>query len=330
MGVRNWSDLVPWRWVSIDELHPRVIAIDAANYLTRRRQAYASRSRLTAERIPTYHLSASLSLIRSCLSHRLLPVFVFDGPPEALKRKPNPDLVRHAADLYSEYCSSRDIYNTRIAEELLRSPSLHWYFSVNHIRNMCAAIGIPSLTAASEAEMTAAALCEKRTAGSVVSNDVDSLLFGSPHVTRTLNLGKEIMERCTLSDLQENTQLSLPMLRDLAVVCGCDFYEGVKGIGPRKGIVLLKRYGGLRGLLKSKGYTQSEVDEIIVAREVFDEAQYISTEKIHVRLAAPVTPLVLSILEPIVGHEAAEKQVTAVVKIWKEFRKEQTTLEHWV
>lgn len=330
MGVRNWSDLVPWRWISTDELDPYVIAIDAANYLTRRRQAYASRSRMTAERIPTYHLSASLSLIRSCLSRRLLPVFVFDGPPETLKRKPNPELVRHASDLYSEYCSSRDIYNTRIAEELLTSPSLHWYFSVNHIRDICAAIGIPFLTAASEAEMTAAALCEKCIVGSVVSNDVDALLFGSPHVTRTLNLGKGLMERCTLSDLQESTRLSLSMLRDLAVVCGCDFYKGVKGIGPRRGIVLLRRYGGLRGLLKSRGYTQSEIDEIIVAREVFDEAQFISTEKIHVRLAAPVIPLVLSILEPVVGPEAAERQATAVVKLWKEFRKEQTTLEHWV
>jgi flap endonuclease-1 len=330
MGVKNWSDLVPWRWVSIDELRPRVIAIDAPNYLTRRHQAYASKSRSSTERIPTFHLSAALGVIHSCLSRRLLPVFVFDGPPEALKRKPNPELVRHAADLYSEYYASGDIYNTRIAEELVASPSLHWYFSVNHIKAMCAAIGIPSLTAATEAEMTAAVLCEKAMAGSVMSNDVDALLFGSPHVTRTAHLGKGLIERCMLGDLKKSIGLSLSMIRDLAIVCGCDFHEGVKGIGPRKGIVLLGRYGGLRGLLKARGYTQSEIDEIAIAREVFEEARFISTESIQVKLAPPVIPLVHHILEPIMGVEAAQRQVASLVKSWKDFRKEQTTLEYWV
>ena len=330
MGVKNWNDLIPWGWVSVDEIHPHIIAIDAPNYLTRRHQAYAYGKEKSIERIPTSHLSTSLGIIKSFLSEKILPVFVFDGPPESLKRPSNPHLIKRASELYTRDKSSRNIYDSLIAEQLIGSPSLFWYFSVLHIKDLCSAIGVTAITAASEAEMTAAVIVAKGLAGTVLSNDADALLFGSPHVTKTIQLGKGLIERCRLDDLKTNTGLDINGLRDLAIICGCDFHQGVKGIGPRKGAVLLEKYGDLEGVLKYRGYTASEIDDFLLARDSFQESEYISTNGILIGLNAPIPHLLLEVLEPIIGNENAERQVSILIKLWKGFRTHQSTLEQWV
>ncbi|MFW9931398.1 MAG: hypothetical protein ACFFDR_01990 [Candidatus Thorarchaeota archaeon] len=330
MGVKNWNDLIPWRWISADELKPRVIAIDAPNYLTRRHQAYAYGTKQSIERIPTSHFSASLGIIKSFLSKGFLPVFVFDGPPEVLKRPSNPHLIIKSSELYNRYRSTKNLFDTHIAEPLANSAGLFWYFSVLHIKELCSAAGIPAVTAASEAEMTAAVLVKDGLAGTTLSNDVDALLFGSPHVTRTIQLGKNLIERCSAVDLESNTKLDLNRLRDLAILCGCDFHNGVKGVGPRKGSVLLHRFGNLERVLKSKAYTSSEIEELLIAREVFEEPSYISTKGMNLSLCAPIPHQLIEILEPVLGREHAETQANVIVKLWKSFGTHQSTLEQWV
>ncbi len=330
MGVKNW-DFTPWRWVPLDDIRYRVIAIDAPNYITRRLQAFEYGSKLSLDRIPTSHLSLTLGIIRSCLSKRFLPVFIFDGPPETLKRGANPDLVRRASELYAQYSKSKNVDDSIIGEPLARSRALRWYFSVNHLKDLCTSLGVPSLTAPSEAEMLAAVLCREGMVGTVLSNDVDALLFGSPHVTRTIQFGKHQIERCKLDDIQQSVDLNLDHLRDLAILCGCDFHkQGVKGIGPRKGSVLLKRHGTLDRVLKAKGFSPSEIEEYLLSREVFEESNFISPKGIQIKLNPPNIHDLLSLLEPVVGRENAERQGRRMVNLWKNFNKEQTTLEQWV
>jgi len=330
MGVKNWN-FTPWRWAPIDDIEYPVIAIDAPNYITRRLQAFEYGAKISSERISTSHLSLSTGIIRSCLSKRYLPVFIFDGPPETLKRRTNPELVRRASELYTRFSKSKNVHDYIIAEQLAASKALRWYFSVNHLKDLCTSLGVPSITAPSEAEMLAAVMCSEGMAGTVLSNDVDALLFGSPHVTRTIQFGKDLIERCRLDDIQQSVDLDLRHLRDLAILCGCDFHkQGVKGIGPRKGSVLLKRHGSLEKLLKVKGFSPSEIEEYVIAREVFEEPKFISLNGIQIKLNPPNVHHFLELLEPIVGRENAERQSRRMVLLWKNFNKEQTTLEQWV
>ncbi|MFW9953799.1 MAG: hypothetical protein ACFFD3_04525 [Candidatus Thorarchaeota archaeon] len=330
MGVKNW-DFVPWRWVPYDEFRPRSMAIDAPNYLTRRVQAFEYQAKLSIERIPTAQISLAFSTIRSSLAMKILPVFVFDGPPENLKRPSNPSLLQAASLLYHQFSESHNINDARIAEQLVESRALRWYFAVNYLKDLCNAIGVPQVTAPSEAEMMAAVMCRESLVGTVLSNDLDALLFGSPHVTRTIQFGNGLIERCTLKDLQESVDLPLDYLRDLAIICGCDFHrDGVKGVGPRKGVVLLQRYGGLVGLLRSKGYSKSEIEGYVNARSMFEEANYISLNGVITNLNPPLVPKLIHLLEPIIGQENAERQSNHILKLWKDFGKEQTTLEQWV
>jgi flap endonuclease-1 len=330
VGVKGWGDeVVPWTWITLDEISPGVIAIDVPNYLTRRLTVMKA-NRLPDGRIPLMHVGTFFSLVRASLSSHILPVFIFDGPPESRKRNPNPELVRHAADLYREFAHEGDPYNEEIAGALWKSRALRMYFAAEHLKALGSVVGVPSITAPSEAEMLGAAMCRDGVVDTVVSNDVDTLLFGSPHVTKQLQSSNSRILRATLSDLESHLGLVLEQLRDLAVLCGCDFHDGVKGIGPRKGVILLQRYGGLVEVLKAKGIAHSQREDFVRAREVFDEPNYLTTENYSFSLNPPIVPKLTRLLTPVLSEEATENLVMKSIKLWKGFGNHQSTLEQWL
>ena len=330
MGVKNWNDrVVPWSWSRLDEISPGTIAIDVPNYLTRRLIVMKT-SRFQEGRLPLTHVGTFLSLVRSTLSVHILPVLVFDGPPEARKRTPNPELVQTAHNLYKQFVIEGDPFNEEIADALWKSKALRMYFAAEHIRDIARVIGIPSITAPSEAEMMAAALCRDSLADTVVSNDVDALLFGSPHVTKQLQVSNGRILRAKLGEFEEQMGLDIERLRDLAVLCGCDFHEGVKGVGPRKGALLLQRHGGLLEVLKARGFTHAQRDDFVRAREVFDESSYLSTENIDFKLNPPIVPKLVRSLRMVMSEGAVETSVDKILKLWKGFGTHQSTLEQWI
>jgi len=330
MGVKNWGDVIAWTWKSSAEIAPGTIAIDVPNYLSRRISVIKQNNGQDG-RLPLSHVGLFVSLVKITLSNHILPIFVFDGPPETRKRKPNPQLVQRAAEVYKKFQQDGDPYDEDLATELWKSPALRMYFAAEHMRDLGRVVGVPVLTAPSEAEMFAAALCRDGVVKTVVSNDADALLFGSPHVSKQLQLSNGKILRATLSDFEENMQLDLEHLRDLAIVCGCDFHkQGVKGIGPRRGSVLLQKHGGLEGLLKARGFIASERIDFIEARDVFDEASYLSTAGMEFKLKPPLIPKVLRTLEAVMPAERAETTAQKITSLWRTFGNRQSSLEQWL
>ncbi|OLS31707.1 MAG: Flap endonuclease 1 [Candidatus Thorarchaeota archaeon AB_25] len=330
MGVKNWNDsIVPWRWTGLEEISPGTVAIDVPNYLTRRLVVMKT-TKAPDGRLPLTHVGTFLSLIRSTLSVHILPVMIFDGPPESRKRKPNPELIQTAHNLYKQFVREGDPYNEEIAEALWKSRAVRMYFAAEHIRALSRIIGVPIITAPSEAEMMAAAMCRDNLVDTVVSNDVDALLFGSPHVSKQLQVSNGRILRAKLEELEIQMELDLERLRDLAVLCGCDFHEGLKGVGPRKGAILLQRHGGLSEVLKAKGIPHAKREEFILAREVFDEPSYLSTDSIELRLNPPIVPKLTRSLQMLMSEAAAETSVEKILKLWKGFGTRQSSLEQWI
>lgn len=330
MGVKNWRNMIPWEWVESCEIAPGTVVIDVPNYISRRISVIRAHTKREG-RIPLQHVGVAFGLVRSCFKAHVMPIMVFDGPPEKRKRPPNPELVRTANQLYRTFLSEGDPFNEEISGMLWRSPALRLYFAISHLRAMFSLMGVPAIAAPTEAEMFAAVLCRDGIAHSVVSNDSDALLFGSPHVTKQLQLSRSLINRATLSDLETSTGLSLEQLRDLAILCGCDFCkDGVKGIGPRKGSVLLEKHGSLEPVLKAIGVDRTEREDILIARESFDEANYISSSGIRCQLNPPLIPSLLKFLSPVFGINAAEKQIESLVRLWRRFSSHQATLEQWL
>lgn len=331
MGVKNWgNDIIPWKWTTSTSITPGTIAIDVPNYLTRRIVVLQGK-REEEGRLPLNHVGFFLSIVKATLSAQILPVFVFDGPPESRKRAPNPALVKKATSLFRTFQREGDPFNEEISKELLGSPALRTYFAAEHLRDLASIVGVPTLTAPSEAEMFAAVLCRDGVADTVVSNDSDALLFGSPHVTKQMQLSSGRILCVTASDFEKHIGLDIELIRDLAIVSGCDFHkEGIKGIGVRRGAVLLQRYGGLEGLLKARGYSVSERREFIEAREVFDEASYMSARELNLGLNPPLVSKIVRTLETFMSAELAENLSARITSLWRNFGNRQSTLEQWL
>jgi flap endonuclease-1 len=88
------------------------------------------------------------------------------------------------------------------------------------------------------------------------SQDFDAILFGAPNLVRNLTLagkrrlpsGKTVdvmPEIVTLGQVLAALDVTREQLVDIGILVGTDFNEGVRGIGPKKSLALIKRLGSL-------------------------------------------------------------------------------------
>jgi flap endonuclease-1 len=116
-------------------------------------------------------------------------------------------------------------------------------------------MGIPWLEALEDGEAQASYMAAKGDVWAVGSKDYDCLLFGAPILARYLTLtGREYLpskktsrrllpELVNLAENLEALGISREQLVDLALLVGTDFNKGVMGIGPKKGLELIRKYG---------------------------------------------------------------------------------------
>ena len=131
---------------------------------------------------------------------------------------------------------------------------------VEDAKSLLGLLGIPFVQAPSEGEAQAASMVQRGQAYTVAGKDYDSLLFGSPRLARFValqsreflpSIGRYRVSPPEIIDLEENLRalsLSRKQLVEAAILVGTDFDEGVKGIGPKKAVGALKKYGSIESL----------------------------------------------------------------------------------
>jgi flap endonuclease-1 len=97
-------------------------------------------------------------------------------------------------------------------------------------------------------------------AWAAVSKDYDTLLFGAPRLVRFVTFsGREFLpskgtfrpitpEMIDLSAWLGALGITREQLVDLAILVGTDFNPGIKGIGPKKALHLVRTHGRLEGM----------------------------------------------------------------------------------
>src|SRR2546428_2189997 len=121
--------------------------------------------------------------------------------------------------------------------------------------------GLPTVQAPSEGEAQAAHMAATSPqVWAAASKDSDSLLFGAPRLVRFLTIsGKEFLpsrgtfrpivpETIELDRLLDGWGINREGLVDLAMLVGTDFNEGIKGIGPKKALALVRRHGRIENM----------------------------------------------------------------------------------
>jgi flap endonuclease-1 len=241
-----------------------VAAIDASNalyqFLTIIRQPDGTPLMDRHGRV-TSHLSGILFRMVNFLEKGIKPVFVFDGAPPEFKKatiEQRRQLRSEAKERWKEAAARGDeeeAYrqaraSTRVDAEVIRTS-----------QELLRLMGIPYLQAPGEGEAQAAHMAAKGDVRYVVSQDYDTLLFGTPTLVRNLTVsGKRKIrgrtltvspERIILSDLLENLHLTREQLVEIGILVGTDFNEGVTGIGAKTALRLVQK-GDFSAKLKEK------------------------------------------------------------------------------
>jgi flap endonuclease-1 len=184
-------------------------------------------------------------------------VFIFDGQPPELK---SAEIDRRRV--------IKERYETEHAEAVLAGDLAKAYSKatmtsrltrvmVDEAQHLLRLMGIPVVQAPSEGEAQASHMAAAGTVWAAASKDYDCLLFGAPRLLRFLTIsGKEFLPskgtfRSILPELVDTAALlahygiSREQLIDLAILVGTDFNEGIKGIGPKKALKLVRDFGSI-------------------------------------------------------------------------------------
>jgi flap endonuclease-1 len=260
LGV-NLGDVIPRRKVALESLSNKKIAIDAYNtlyqFLAIIRGVGGEHLKDSKGRV-TSHLSGLFYRNVNLLELGMKLVYVFDGAPPELKaveidrrRKQRDEAKRQ----YAVAVSAGDTVSARKYAEA--STSLRQDMVVES-KQLLDAMGIPWVDAPSEGEAQAAVMAMEGTVDAVGSQDHDSLLFGAPLLARNITISgrrrlpsKNITievepETISLQETLKALELTREQLIDFGILMGTDFNpDGFKGIGPVKGLKLLKTYHSL-------------------------------------------------------------------------------------
>ncbi|MFA5896297.1 MAG: flap structure-specific endonuclease, partial [Thermoplasmata archaeon] len=212
---------------------------------------------------------------RLIADYDIRPVFVFDGPPPELKRAEIEKRREARAKAQREYEAavaagdlgtawSKAVTSTRLTRPM-----------VDDAKTLLTYLGIPWVQAPSEGEAQAAFLARRGDVWAAGSKDYDSLLFGAPRLVRFLAVGStEFLPSVRRSravppevlHLEENLRalgLTREQLIDVAILVGTDFFEGVKGIGPKTAVKRIREWGSLdRAPPEVRGRLPSNLEEI--------------------------------------------------------------------
>src|SRR3990167_6878995 len=258
MGLQ-FKELVVKKEISIADLRGKVLAVDAMNmlyqFLTTIRSPDGSVLTDSKGRV-TSHLIGLFSRTTALMEQGLKLIFVFDGRPPEIKQKTwekrtaikaEASLKLKEAGENGDFASMRKFAaRTAILTKDMREDA----------KAVITALGLPIVQAPSEGEAQTAYMVKNGTAYASVSQDYDNLIFNCPLLVRNLSIegrrkkaGKLAYQKVNpelilLKDILAHLGLNLEQLIVLAILVGTDYNPGgVKGIGPKTGLKLLKEYG---------------------------------------------------------------------------------------
>ncbi|MEK6863941.1 MAG: flap structure-specific endonuclease [Nanoarchaeota archaeon] len=226
MGV-NIAGIVNFRNLKEEELKGKKIAVDTYIQL---HQFMRTMPLLTDNKGNiTTHLSGLFYRTTRLMEMGAKPCFVFDGPFLLPNEKPQSPVMPRTSETIT----------MKMAEDAKQLLSL---------------MGLPVVQAMADGEAQAAYICNKGDAWAVASQDYDSLVYNAPRLIANLTMSKSRktsagnkviigMHILELKDLLNELSINHNQLIALAMLVGTDYNKGIYGIGQKKAVKLVQKYG---------------------------------------------------------------------------------------
>jgi len=84
----------------------------------------------------------------------------------------------------------------------------------------------------------------------VASEDYDCLTFGATLMLAGFKNKKEPVKELTLSLVLEGLALTMDQFIDLCILCGCDYVNSIKGLGPTTVLKLIREHKNIEKIVE--------------------------------------------------------------------------------
>lgn len=344
MGV-DLGDLAVKHTISLQSLSGKAIAIDAFNmlyqFLASIRQPDGT-PLMDHKGNVTAHLSGLFYRTCKLIENGIKPIYVFDGKAHAFKERVKEERAEVKKAAERKWKEALELERYAEAKKYAQATSRLTPEMAEESKLLLEAMGVPVVQAPGDGEAQAAVMVQKGIAHATASQDYDALMFGSPVLVRNISItGRRKVPRQNRYIMVESEEIQLEetlsalgigreKLIFIGILMGTDFNEGIKGVGPKTALKIVKQIEDMDGLLdyvKEKYDYQFEVD----AEEVFNlflDPPYKPVKKPKWKDidAGAVSEMLVD------RHDFSEDRVEKIINDVKKITKEhaaQSKLEKW-
>lgn len=160
-------------------------------------------------------------------------------------------------------------------------------------------MGVPVVEAPCEAEAQCAELVKNGGVYATASEDMDSLTFGTTRLIRHIWQGtastaakKGIKPtEFNLPMLLEDLDMPMEQFIDMCILCGCDYVDSIRGVGPVTALKLIRDVKDLTEVVSNlradKGYSVPDAYPVDAIREMFVKPVVTPSSEISLKWGKP-------------------------------------------
>ncbi len=294
----------------------------------------------------TSHLQGFFNRTANLLENGIRPVFVFDGKPPKLKfselekRKE----AKAKAQQELEEAESKAANNTGNIEDLQEAiediekaskRNIHvTKQQVEEVKHLIKLMGLPVVQAPSEAEAQCAELVRDGRCFATCTEDMDSLAFGTSIVLRKLTMPKghkENVVEINFHKILEGLALTYDEFIDFCILCGCDYCDTIKGIGPKNALKLIKKHGNIEHIVDNLPEKYEIPDDLLcnlnIVRNLFKEPMVIPAASVELIFRQPDREAIIDFLVTQKGFNT--DRVTKVINTLCKVNKDQLSVDKY-
>tara|TARA_B100001094_G_scaffold333226_1_gene409640 strand:+ start:5423 stop:6415 length:993 start_codon:yes stop_codon:yes gene_type:complete len=242
------------------KLSGKRIAVDAS-LIIYQQLLNNSRGKLfkTTEGKITNHITGLFYKIMNYISLNITLIFIFDGKPpdnkqECIKER------REKSEKAKELCITATTQeekhkyekaSIRVTKEM-----------INDVKQLLTLMGVSYIHPNGEGEAYASELCRIGYVDYVLSEDMDSLVYGCPKLIRkcvdkTMKR-KDIISIFHYDQMIKDIGLTKDQFIEFCILCGCDYCQSPSKIGPITALKLIKQYGTIDSIIQLPKYSFQE------------------------------------------------------------------------
>jgi len=221
----------------------------------------------------TNHLSGLFYKIVQYLSLNIELIFIFDGKPPDIKS----DTIYERKKKANEAKEKMDNAVTKEDKDKYEKASLRLTKEmINDVKKLLNLMGVSYIHPDGEGEAFASELCRIGYVDYVLTEDMDTLVYGCPKLIRncldkSLKRG-DIISVINYDKVLEDFNLTQDQFIEFCIFCGCDYCDSVPKIGNITALKLIKEHGNIETIINNNtkyAFPENYLELFKQSKEIF-------------------------------------------------------------